>query len=64
MPLDGWFAMLIYPSLGVKNHAQQAESSLITEQILRIKNKRNDHGNRVEHGNRPIEVDLDACRNF
>lgn len=63
IPLDGWFAMIIYPSLSVKNKAQQDISNCIQQQITIIKS-RNDHGNRVEGGNRPIEVDLDACRNF
>lgn len=61
--LNGWFAMIIYPSLHVKNKAQQDDSIGIKQQIKRIKNL-NDHGNRVEGGNMPIEVDLDACRNF
>ena len=63
-PLDGWFAMVIYPSLGVKNAAQQEEHFGIREQILRIKSNGDDHGNQVEDGNWPMEVDLDACRNF
>lgn len=63
IPLDGWFAMIIYPSLDVKNKAQQDSSTGIKEQIERIKNL-DDHGNRVEGRNWPIEVDLDACRNF
>jgi len=28
------------------------------------KDRLRDRGNRVEKGNWPIEVDLDACRNF
>ncbi len=63
IPLDGWFSMIIYPSLDVKNKAQQDNSSSIVQQIQRIKSL-NDHGNRVEKNNWPIEVDLDACRNF
>lgn len=63
IPLDGWFAMIIYPSLSVKNRAQQDASTSIHHLINEIKS-RNDHGNQVEHGNWPIEVDLDACRNF
>jgi hypothetical protein len=63
-PLDGWFAMVIYPSLDVKNMAQQDNNFQIKQEITRIKDNPNDHGNRVEHGNWPIEVDLDACRNF
>ena len=63
IPLDGWFAMIIYPSLKSKNRAQQDENVGIKEQIARIKNLQ-DRGNSVEGGNRPIEVDLDACRHF
>ncbi len=63
IPLDGWSAMIIYPSIAVKNKAQQDSSNCIQQQITIIKS-RNDHGNKVERGNRPIEVDLDACRNF
>jgi hypothetical protein len=63
-PLDGRFAMVIYPSLGAKNAAQQEECFGIREQITRIKSTRNDLGNDVEGGNWPMEVDLDAGRNF
>lgn len=63
IPLDGWFAMIIYPSLDVKNKAQQETTNKIKAEIERIKNLP-DHGNSVEGGNWPIEVDLDACRNF
>ena len=63
IPLDGWFTMIIYPSLKVKNKAQQDCAIQIKDQIKRIKNLK-DQGNRVEGGNWPIEVNLDACRNF
>jgi hypothetical protein len=63
IPLDGWLAMIIYPSLDVKNRAQHDNDSGIRAAIADIK-QRDDHANRVEHGNLPIEVDLDACRNF
>ncbi|MCX5636420.1 MAG: hypothetical protein NTX52_01835 [Planctomycetota bacterium] len=63
IPLDGWFAMIIYPSLDVKNKAQQDNSTDIKQQIARIKSI-NDHGNIVEGRNWPIEINLDACRNF
>jgi len=63
IPLDGWFAMIIYPSLDVKNKAQQDTTNNIQKEIERIK-KLPDHGNTVEGGNWPIEVNLDACRNF
>ncbi|MEA3489718.1 MAG: hypothetical protein U9R44_05210 [Candidatus Omnitrophota bacterium] len=58
-----WFAMIIYPSLDVKNIAQQDPSKGIGSEIFRIKSLP-DHGNAVEKGNYPIEVDLGACRNF
>jgi len=63
IPLDGWFAMIIYPSLKTKNKAQQDDATGVKQQIIRIKILQ-DHGNSVEGGSRPIEVDLDACRNF
>ena len=63
-PLDGWFALIIYPSLGVKNKAQQEGSARIREELARIKSDPKDHGNRVEGGSWPMEIDLDACRNF
>ncbi|MFZ0545322.1 MAG: hypothetical protein WAM60_07780 [Candidatus Promineifilaceae bacterium] len=63
-PLDGWFQVIIYPSLRIKNLAQQDTSYGIREEISRIKERSNDHGNRVEGGNWPMEMDLDACRNF
>ena len=58
-PLDGWLAMVIYPSLSVKNEAQQNPKYEIQSEIQRIKDE-----SKVEDGNWPIEVDLDACRNF
>lgn len=64
VPLDGWFAMVIYPSLTTKNHAQWDNDCGIREQIIRIKSNRDDHANQVEGGNWPIEVNLDAIRNF
>lgn len=63
IPLDGWFGLIIYPSLETKNKAQQDDSTGVKQEIIRIKSLR-DRGNLVEKGNRPIEVDLDACRNF
>ena len=63
-PLDGWFALIIYPSLGVKNKAQQEKTAKIRNEIARIKTNPKDHGNKVEGGNWPMELDLDACRNF
>lgn len=63
-PLDGWLALIIYPSLEVKNKAQQEKSARIREELARIKHDTTDHGNKVEGGNWPIELNLDACRNF
>ncbi|WP_316976817.1 abortive infection system antitoxin AbiGi family protein [Shumkonia mesophila] len=69
IPLDGWFAMIIYPSLGVKNKARWEDSYGVHREIERIKTTP-DHGNQVEglrspvRGNWPIEVTVDACRNF
>ena len=63
IPLDGWFAMIIYPSLQVKNLAQKDLTNVIQSEIKRIKTNP-DHANRVENGNWPIEINLDACRNF
>lgn len=62
-PLDGWLAMLIYPSTSVKNAAQD-ESTGIRSELRRIKSNPDDHGNQVEGGSWPIELNLDACRNF
>jgi hypothetical protein len=70
IPLDGWLAMIIYPSLDVKNEAQQDNSLGIRGEIERIKeigkkkSDIHDNANRVEGGNWPIEMNLDACRNF
>jgi hypothetical protein len=69
IPLDGWFSMIIYPSLGIKNAARWDSSLGVIDQIARIKCA-TDHGNRVEglrspiRGNWPIEVDLGSCKNF
>lgn len=69
IPLDGWFAVIIYPSLEVKNLSQWVEDYQILDGIRRIK-QRDDRGNRVEglkrpvRGNWPIELHLDSCRHF
>ena len=64
IPLDGWFAMIIYPSLEIKNIVQyDMPKNGIKAQIGVIK-RIDDHGNKVEGTNWPIEIDLDACRNF
>jgi hypothetical protein len=69
IPLDGWFAIIIYPCLSIKNRAQWETELGIIDQIKRIKSVA-DHGNQVEGkpgpstGNWPIEVDLDATMHF
>jgi hypothetical protein len=50
IPLDGWLAMIIYPSLDVKNKAQQDDANGIKNEIMRIKS-RDDHPNKVEGKN-------------
>ncbi len=64
LPLNYWLAMIIYPSLDVKKKAQQDDR--IRQRIKEVKQiKATDkHGNNAEAENWPIEVDLDACRNF
>lgn len=63
VPLDGWLAMIIYPTIWTKNAAQQLEDSGVLAELRRVKSV-SDHGNRVERSNWPIEMDLDACRNL
>ena len=62
IPIDGWLALIIYPSFAVKRAAQ--ESVEIRELLKEIKANQNDDANRVEPGNFPVEMDLDLCRNF
>jgi len=62
IPLDAWLSMIIYPSLQVKNKAQKDET--IRNQILELKKKDTPGCTENEKSNYPIEVDLDACRNF
>jgi hypothetical protein len=64
IPLDGWFTMIIYPSLNVKNEAQFGSTYKIRSEIERIKNDPNGHAYKVEGVNWPVELNLDACRNF
>jgi hypothetical protein len=70
IPLDGWFAMIIYPSGQIKNTSQWDTEYGIRKQIEIIKSREDDNGNRVEglkspmRGNWPIEVELDSCRHF
>jgi hypothetical protein len=66
---DPWFAMIIYPSLAVKVAAESdAEIRNFIASIKPFRSlpasfaKRNPAW--LEHHNRPIELDLDACRHF
>lgn len=60
IPLDGWFAMIIYPSLVIKNRA--LGDSEIRELIEKVKKKGGAPD--TENKSSPLEIDLDACRNF
>ena len=62
LPLDGWLSCIIYPSVSVKNKAQQ--DACIKNAIKTIKENKACHGNLVEGGNWPVEMDLDLCRNL
>lgn len=64
IPLDGWFVMIIYPSLDMKNESKCSSVYKIQSEIKRIKNNPRYHAYKVEGINWPIELDLDACRNF
>lgn len=64
IPLDGWFAMLIYPSLEVKNRSQQDVSDSSIKHLIAELKDRDDHGNRVESRNWPIETDIYSTRHF
>jgi len=64
-----WFAMIIYPSLAVKVASETNEE--IRNEILRLKPKAAQADMEIlyssasyEKYNKPIEIDLAACRNF
>jgi hypothetical protein len=57
VPLDGWLAVIICPSLQIKNAAQ--DCPVIRKHIERLRML-----NKVEEGNRPVEMDLHLCRNL
>jgi hypothetical protein len=69
VPLDGWFAMIVYPALKTKNVAQWDRDGRIFQQIMRIKTV-DEHSNHVEglknpiRGNWPIELNLSAAGHF
>lgn len=62
LPLCGWLAMIIYPSFQVKAHC--LKHTPIRELIEEIKQRNLDHGNMVEPGNMPAEINLDDCMHF
>ena len=62
VPLDGWLAAIIYPSIPIKNKAQE-DGSEVQMLIRRIARTR-DHAHDVEGDNLPAELDLDLCRHF
>ncbi|WP_233416994.1 abortive infection system antitoxin AbiGi family protein [Halovulum marinum] len=63
LPLDHWFSLIIYPSVDVKVMCQEGNGEYISNQIKRIKSERGASGSTLG-GGWPIELDLDACRNF
>lgn len=69
VPLDGWFAMIVYPALRTKNAAQWEREGRVVKEIERIKTV-DEHANRVEglknptRGNWPIELNLSAAQHF
>ena len=63
LPLDAWLAIIIYPSPDVKNRA--CNDNEIKNLIKEAKSKNPATGcPRYECEMWPIEIDLDACRNF
>ena len=60
--LDAWFSMIIYPNITVKNRAK--EDKEIQELIKMIKAKDTPGCPYYERKNHPIEVNLNACKNF
>lgn len=60
LPLDAWLAMIIYPSPKVKIEARESIYPLIEK----VKSKKTMGCPGYEHKMWPVEVDLDACRNF
>ncbi|NQS90642.1 hypothetical protein HQ584_12735 [Patescibacteria group bacterium] len=61
--LDAWFSMIIYPNLDVKNKAQKDKN--IRKSIKKRKNEETASCSiDAEIKNYPIELNLDACKNF
>lgn len=61
LPLDQWFSMIIYPSHDVRNKVQNDSSNVIASAMKLIKSRPK---NGIESKNWPIELYIDACRNF
>ena len=62
VPLDGWLAAIIYPSLRIKNKAQQCGSEI--QRLIHKIARTPDHARLVEGDNLPVELDLDLCSNL
>lgn len=60
LPIDDWLGLIIYPSLEVKRQTYTYKNGAIRELIERIVKNQSP----PENGVWPIEVSLDACRNF
>lgn len=63
IPLDKWLSIIIYPSHDVKDRAQHELHDTMRDIIKEIK-KTNRSQITVENLDWPIELYLDACRNF
>jgi len=67
LPLDRWFAIIIYPSLAVKVAAES--NDYVRQRIKDIKptlstNSNTSSSAAFEKYSKPFEINLDACRNF
>lgn len=65
--LDCWLAMIIYPNIAVKVEAERDD--YIRDRLKEIKPVKTKDGVLLKSAsyevhNKPIEIDLDACRNF
>lgn len=62
MPITDWLAMIIYPSIEVKRAvSKDPEIESLIKEIVKQKNTKE---TRNEDDIWPIEMDIDACRNF
>jgi len=65
--LDEWFAMIIYPSLAVKLESERDDKIRNCIKCLKPdlpKGEKPSGSGKDEKYNKPIELNLDACRNF